>query len=168
LTGLSNRILFYDRLNMAVRRAKRSHKWVGVLMLDLDHFKDINDQWGHAAGDTLLKDVAERLLTIVRDTDTVARPGGDEFWIALPSLSSHQDLTQIAEKIVDAFRKPFHLDAFGAVVTISVGAALYPENGEDFNTLMEKADKAMYRAKHLGRNRYCFYEESTPTRKKGK
>jgi diguanylate cyclase (GGDEF)-like protein/PAS domain S-box-containing protein len=167
LTGLSNRILFYDRLNMAIKRAKRSHKWVGILMLDLDHFKDVNDRWGHAAGDALLKDVAERLLAIVRDTDTVARQGGDEFCIALPSLSSHHDMVQISEKIIEAFQRPFHLDAGTVIVTTSLGAALYPENGTDFSTLIQKADKAMYRAKNLGRNRYCFFEEPAPKRKKG-
>ncbi len=167
LTGLSNRILFYDRLNMAIKRAKRSHKLVGVLMLDLDHFKDVNDRWGHAAGDTLLREVAERLLAIVRDTDTIARQGGDEFCIALPSLNSHHDVLQIAEKIVDAFHLPFHLDTGTALVTTSVGAALYPENGDDFSTLIQKADKAMYRAKNLGRNRYCFFEDPAPKHKKG-
>ena len=160
LTGLSNRLLFYDRLNMAIKRARRSQKKVGIIMLDLDHFKDINDRWGHAAGDLLLKEVAGRLLSIVRDTDTVARPGGDEFCIALPSLGSRHDVTQIAEKIVEAFHRPVYLESEPVAITTSVGAALYPDNGDDLEALIQKADKAMYRAKNLGRNRYCFFEES--------
>ena len=159
LTGLSNRLLFYDRLNMAVKRARRSQKKVGIIMLDLDHFKDINDRWGHAAGDLLLKQVAGRLLSIVRDTDTVARPGGDEFCIALPSLGSRSDVLQISEKIVESFRRPVYLESEPVTVTTSVGAALYPDNGEDLEVLIQKADKAMYRAKNLGRNQYCFFEE---------
>lgn len=159
LTGLSNRLLFYDRLNMAIKRARRAQKMVGVIMLDLDHFKDINDRFGHAAGDALLQEVSERLLSIVRDTDTVSRPGGDEFCIVLPSVNSRHDVIRIAEKIVDAFHRPIHLDTGPVVVTTSVGAALYPENGDNLDTLIQKADKAMYRAKNQGRNRYCFYEE---------
>lgn len=160
LTGLSNRLLFYDRLNMAVKRARRAQKMVGVIMLDMDHFKDINDRFGHAAGDALLQEVSERLLSIVRDTDTVSRPGGDEFCIVLPSVNSRHDVIRIAEKIVDAFHRPIHLDTGPVVVTASVGAALYPENGDNLDTLIQKADKAMYLAKNQGRNRYCFYEES--------
>jgi len=166
LTGLSNRMLFYDRLHMAMKRARRSHKMVGVMMLDLDHFKDINDRWGHAAGDTLLREVAGRLLSIVRDTDTVSRPGGDEFCIALPSINSRSDVMQVAEKIVEAFHVPVQLEAGPVVVTASVGAALYPESGEDMDTLIQKADKAMYSAKSQGRNRYCFYEDSILTQRK--
>ncbi len=159
LTGLSNRILFYDRLNMAVKRARRSQRMVGVIVLDLDHFKDINDRFGHQAGDSLLQEVAERLSAIVRDTDTVARPGGDEFCIILPSLASRHDVIQIADKIVESFRRPIALGADSVTVTTSVGAALYPGNGDDLDTLIQKADKAMYLAKNLGRNRYCFFEE---------
>jgi len=159
LTGLSNRLLFFDHLNMAIKRARRAQKMVGVIMLDLDHFKEINDRWGHAAGDTLLQDVAERLSSLVRDTDTVARPGGDEFCMVLPSINSHHDVIQITEKIVNAFHRPIHLDTGPVMVTASVGVALYPENGEDMDTLIQKADKAMYCAKNQGRNRYCLFEE---------
>lgn len=168
LTGLANRILFYDRLNMAIKRAARSHKLVGVLMIDLDYFKNVNDQWGHAAGDLLLQEVAERLLSIVRDTDTVARPGGDEFCVALPSLNSQADIVRICEKIIEIFQRPFHLDTQDTTITASVGAALYPAHGSDFDTLYQKADKAMYLAKNMGRARYCFYEEPTARKKKGR
>lgn len=158
LTNLANRILFNDRLTMAIKRAKRTQKMVAVMVLDLDYFKDVNDRWGHAAGDLLLKEVADRLADQVRDTDTVARPGGDEFSIALSSLNSQNDACLIAEKIVASFYQPFHLDAIDAYVTASLGIAIYPIHGEDFDTLIKKADKAMYEAKNLGRNRYCFYK----------
>jgi diguanylate cyclase (GGDEF)-like protein/PAS domain S-box-containing protein len=159
LTNLANRILFNDRLNMAIKRAKRAQKMVAVIVIDLDNFKDVNDRWGHAAGDLLLKEVADRLADQVRDTDTVARQGGDEFSVALSSLNTVEDARQIAEKIVLSFYHPFHLDSIDAYVTASLGVALYPKHGDDFDSLMKKADKAMYEAKNLGRNRYCFYKE---------
>jgi diguanylate cyclase (GGDEF)-like protein/PAS domain S-box-containing protein len=159
LTGLSNRVLFYDRLNMAVKRARRAQKMVGVIVLDLDHFKEINDSFGHAAGDALLQEVADRLISTVRDTDTVCRPGGDEFCVVLPSITSPHDVAHIAEKIVHAFHRPIHLETGPVSVTASLGAAVYPKNGEDLDLLLQKADKAMYQAKNRGRNRYCFFEE---------
>ena len=159
LTNLANRILFNDRLTMAIKRAKRAQKMVAVMVLDLDYFKDINDQWGHAAGDMLLKEVADRLADQVRDTDTVARQGGDEFSVALSPLSTNEDARQIAGKIMASFYKPFHLDSIDAYVTASLGIAMYPDHGDDFDTLIKKADKAMYEAKNMGRNRYCFYKE---------
>jgi len=158
LTNLANRILFNDRLNMAIKRAKRGQKMVAVMVLDLDNFKDINDRWGHATGDRLLKEAANRLADNVRDTDTVARQGGDEFSVALSSLNTFEEARQIAKKIVASFHQPFHLDLLDACVTISVGIAMYPDHGDDLDSLINKADKAMYEAKNMGRNRYCFYK----------
>ena len=160
LTSLSNRILFYDRLNMAIKKAKRAQKMVAVMILDLDHFKEVNDQWGHAAGDMLLKEVADRLKALIRDTDTVARHGGDEFAVVLSSLNTPDDALLVVEKIVHAFHKPFHFEKRKHGVTTSIGIALFPDSGNDCDTLINKADKAMYLAKTLGRNRYCIYEES--------
>lgn len=159
LTGLANRILFSDRLNMAVKRARRSQKIVGVMMLDLDHFKDVNDNWGHATGDALLKEIAARLSSLVRETDTISRQGGDEFCIALPSLSSPHDALLIAENIVSGIRAPLRLDSHVIHLTTSIGISVFPNHGDDCDTLLKKADRAMYQAKNLGRNRSCFYED---------
>lgn len=162
LTNLANRILFNDRLAMAVKRAKRAQKRVAVMLLDLDYFKDVNDRWGHATGDLLLKEAADRLADQVRDTDTVARQGGDEFSIALSSLNSTEEARQIAEKIVASFYQPFQLDTVTAYVTASLGISLYPDDGDDVELLIKKADQAMYNAKRQGRNRYSFYTPSPP------
>jgi len=159
LTNLANRILFNDRLAMAIKRAKRTQKMVAVMILDLDYFKDVNDRWGHAVGDLLLKEVADRLADQVRETDTVARQGGDEFSIALSSLNSEDDARLIAEKIIASFYRPFRLDSTEAYVTASLGIAMYPDHGEDSDTLIKRADKAMYESKNLGRNRICFYKK---------
>ncbi len=161
LTNLANRILFNDRLAMAIKRAKRAQKKVAVMVLDLDHFKEINDRWGHAAGDVLLKEAADRLADQVRDTDTVGRQGGDEFSIAISSLNSAEEARQIARKIVANFSKPFRLNNVQVLVTASLGIALYPDHGSNFDTLIKKADQAMYEAKKLGRNRYCFCKKSS-------
>ncbi|MBP7341796.1 MAG: PAS domain S-box protein [Syntrophaceae bacterium] len=162
LTNLANRILFKDRMIMAVKRGKRMQKQVAVLMLDLDNFKDVNDRRGHAAGDLLLKNVADRLALRVRDTDTVARQGGDEFSIVLSSLNSTEDALMIAGKIVASFNRPFLLDAMEVHVTASVGIALYPDHGDNCEDLLKKADQAMYEAKNLGRNRACLYRPPAP------
>jgi diguanylate cyclase (GGDEF)-like protein len=161
LTNLANRILFNDRLSMAMKRAKRAQKMVAVMVLDLDDFKDVNDRWGHAAGDMLLKEAADRLADQVRDTDTVARQGGDEFSIALSSLNSAEEARQIAEKIVASFYRPFQLDSVNAYVTASLGVSVYPDDGDDVEILIQKADQAMYDAKKQGRNRYAFFKKSS-------
>jgi diguanylate cyclase (GGDEF)-like protein/PAS domain S-box-containing protein len=154
LTGLANRILFYDRAHMAFNSAKRNEKMVAVIILDLDNFKEINDNKGHRVGDEVLKSISERLSEMVRASDTVARYGGDEFTLIIPSLSSEENALIVAQKIVKAFNKPFHLD------TASIGVAIYPLHGRDIDTLMSKADNAMYRAKAMGRNRYCWYGDA--------
>jgi diguanylate cyclase (GGDEF)-like protein/PAS domain S-box-containing protein len=160
LTGLANRILFYDRMNMAFNLARREKKMVAVIILDLDYFKEINDSRGHTVGDELLKSVSERLSQMVRASDTVSRYGGDEFTLIMPSLSNEKDALRIAQKIVKAFNEPFHLDVGDLTVTASIGVAMYPLHGQDIDTLMNKADAAMYLAKAMGRNRYFGYGTS--------
>ena len=157
LTGLPNRTLYYDRLLMAIKRAKRDKKMVAVIILDLDKFKEVNDNWGHATGDDLLRSVAQRMQAIVRDADTLARFGGDEFTFILPSIDKKEDALQIARKILKSFKKTFQLDACNLPVTASLGMAIYPTSGDDIDTLMKKADIAMYRAKTRGRNKFCCY-----------
>ena len=160
LTGLANRTLFYDRMHMAFNSAKRGGKMVAVIILDLDNFKGINDSNGHKVGDEVLKSISGRLSKMVRASDTVARYGGDEFTLIIPSLSSEENALIVAQKIVKAFNKPFHLNNGDITVTASIGVAIYPLHGWDIDTLMSKADNAMYRAKAMGRNRYCWYGDA--------
>jgi diguanylate cyclase (GGDEF)-like protein len=157
LTGLPNRTLYYDRLQMAIKRARRDKKMIAVIILDLDRFKEVNDQWGHATGDALLSAVAQRLQALVRDADTVARYGGDEFTFILPSIDRKEDALQFARKMLKSFKNPFALDVCNLAVTSSLGMSIYPTHSDDIDALMKKADIAMYRAKARGRNRFCFY-----------
>jgi len=154
LTGLPNRKLFSDRLSIALVNARRNQKMVGIAMLDLDNFKDVNDTLGHDAGDILLKATAERLSVALRKGDTVARFGGDEFVLILPDLKVIEDATQVIQKIVESFRKPFFVDNNRLVVTTSIGIAVYPTDGTDEGILLKNADIAMYQAKQAGRDRY--------------
>ncbi len=158
LTGLPNRKLFSDRLNIALAHAQRNQKKMGIVMLDLDKFKDVNDTLGHDAGDILLKATAERLSAALRKGDTVARFGGDEFALILPDLKVIEDATRVAQKIVDSFCKPFLIDTRQLVVTTSIGIALYPNDGIDEGILLKNADIAMYQAKQAGRARYQLYK----------
>jgi len=160
LTGLPNRKLFSDRLDIVLAHAQRNKKEVGIAMLDLDNFKDVNDTLGHAVGDLLLKAAAERLSAALRKGDTVARFGGDEFVLILPDLKGTEDAIQVAQKIVDGFRKPFFIDTHQLVVTISIGIAVYPNDGTDEGILLKNADIAMYQAKEAGRNRYQLFKKA--------
>ena len=159
LTGLPNRKLFSDRLGIALAQAQRNQKKVGIAMLDLDNFKDVNDTLGHDVGDLLLKATAERLSAALRKGDTVARFGGDEFVLILPDLKVIEDAIQVAQKIVDSFRKPFLIDTHQLVVTTSIGIAVYPNDGTDEGILLKNADIAMYQAKQAGRARYQLYKK---------
>ncbi len=157
VTGLPNRVLALDRLRGAVISAGRHHHKVGVLFIDLDHFKKINDTLGHAIGDQLLKLAAERLSRCVRAEDTVARLGGDEFIVVLPKVASAAHAEPVIQKILDVFSQPFRLGSEEAFVTASIGVTVCPDDGHDPNVLMRNADAAMYRAKEQGRNTFHFF-----------
>ncbi|MDO8178716.1 MAG: EAL domain-containing protein [Undibacterium sp.] len=152
LTGLANRNLLNDRITHAIAWAKRQELSVGLMLLDLDHFKLINDGSGHGAGDTVLKEVAHRLSRCVRETDTVARLGGDEFVIILTDLPETDDVDVIAEKVLSTLSRPFEVEGHEMFVTASIGISLYPRDGDNGETLLRYADIAMYRVKEHGRN----------------
>jgi diguanylate cyclase (GGDEF)-like protein len=157
LTGLPNRILFNDRLSMAIIHSQRKKLRFALLILDLDHFKQVNDTFGHSVGDGLLRSVGTRLQNLLRKSDTVARMGGDEFLILLQDISRPESAVTIAGKILKEFKKPFVVEPHTLTVTTSIGIAVYPDDGEDGETLMIHADAALYRAKREGRNRCHSY-----------
>ena len=157
LTELPNRALFRDRLVSAITRSQRSGQMVALMFLDLDHFKNVNDTLGHAAGDLLLKQVAHRLLECVRESDTVAHIGGDEFAIILDDIASDGAAISVAEKIRELFNQNFGLDHRQVFVGMSIGIALYPLDDTDIDDLIKDADTALYHAKAQGRHRYEFY-----------
>jgi len=159
LTKLPNRLLVKDRLQQAMAHADRSNSKLAMLFLDLDNFKTINDSLGHSVGDALLKTVASRLQDCVRDTDTISRQGGDEFLIVLTDLPDAEAATPIVEKLLERFQIPFNADAHEVTTSVSIGVALYPDDGADLETLQKKADMAMYQAKDAGRNTYRFFDE---------
>ncbi|HUL77208.1 MAG TPA: EAL domain-containing protein [Vicinamibacteria bacterium] len=158
LTGLPNRLLFGDRLALAVAQAHRYRQKLAVLFLDLDRFKLVNDSLGHRLGDQLLRAVAERIKACVREGDTVARLGGDEFTLLLPAVSDAGDGLSVAQKILAALRPPYELDGNKLSAAASIGLCLYPEGGLDAERLLKNADLAMYRAKEAGRDCVRLYE----------
>ncbi len=160
LTDLPNRMLFEDRLNTALAQARRKAQMTAVMFLDLDRFKVVNDTVGHALGDRLLKGVGERLMGLVRDGDSVARVGGDEFTVLLPDVARPEDTVEVAERILDVLRQPWVLNGHEFHISTSIGIAMYPNDGEDAESLLRNADTAMYRAKDGGRDNYKLY---TPT-----
>ncbi|WP_295505653.1 diguanylate cyclase [Accumulibacter sp.] len=157
LTGLPNRILFKDRLGVALTQAKRKGKRLGVMFIDIDRFKLINDTYGHHEGDELLKCFAERARSCLRSGDTLARQGGDEFTVLLPDLSSAEDAAVIAGKLLAELKLPFKIAGLDFFTTVSVGIALYPEDGETPETLIRHADIAMYQIKGRGKNGYLQF-----------
>ncbi len=156
LTDLPNRLLFSDRLKQALAQAKRHGRGVGVLFVDLDHFKPINDSLGHETGDALLKIVADRLVRCVRRTDTIARLSGDEFTMVLQDLNREQDAGHVAQKVLEAICRPATVGDRTIPITASVGIALYPFDATDPDALIAQADRAMYRAKEKGGHCYQF------------
>ncbi|HJW14232.1 MAG TPA: PAS domain S-box protein, partial [Thermoanaerobaculia bacterium] len=157
LTGLPNRLLFNDRLRVAMVHAKRYREKLAVLFLDLDRFKVINDSLGHSIGDELLRRVAERVGGCIRQEDTIARLGGDEFTVLLPGIAREEDAATIANKILEAVRLPFFIEHRELFVTTSIGVTLYPADGSEAESLVRNADTAMYRAKEQGRDNYQLY-----------
>jgi diguanylate cyclase (GGDEF)-like protein len=160
LTGLPNRVLARDRFDQAASQARRSHTKAALLFLDLDNFKTVNDSLGHVAGDALLRDVAARLVASVRVNDTVSRQGGDEFLIVLGDLDDEDSVAAIAVKLVAHMAKPFQISGLEVTATCSLGIAMFPDNGTDFDSLIKHADMAMYQAKDAGRNAFHFFDEA--------
>lgn len=162
LTDLPNRSLFFDRLGQTLVLARRDNLSGALLFLDLDHFKEVNDQRGHAAGDALLIAVAKRLREQVRESDTVARLGGDEFTVILPSLHDRHDAVRVADNILGAITQPFLIADKEVTIGVSIGIALFPEFGDTVGHLLNAADNAMYLAKNAGRNCYVFATAAVP------
>ena len=163
LTGLPNRSLFLDRLSRAVAHARRNNTTVGVLFIDLDRFKTVNDTYGHHAGDQLLLAVAARMQGSLREEDTVARLGGDEFAVLLAHVKDFDGIVTVAEKLMSVFAAPFDLANEPTLMTPSIGVAVYPQDGEEPHELVASADTAMYRAKERGRNTYEIFSPSLRT-----
>jgi diguanylate cyclase (GGDEF)-like protein/PAS domain S-box-containing protein len=159
LTGLPNRVLFYDRLTTALEDTARTGKRLAVMMLDLDGFKTINDSLGHSDGDRLLMLVSERLRTILRKSDTIARMGGDEFMVLLPHLNVTDHVEIVAQKLLDAFNRPYMLNERRVHITTSIGIAVYPDDGDGADMLIQNADKSMYIAKEQGKNGYRRFDK---------
>ena len=157
LTGLPNRTLMHDRMKTALRRVQRTGQKMGVLVLDLDHFKRINDSLGHFAGDELLKTVALRMVSAVRDSDTVCRMGGDEFVVILPDINCRADIEKVCDKILELISQPIDVGLNVLNVTPSIGLSMAPDDGLSAEDLLKHADIAMYRAKQTGRNGYHVF-----------
>lgn len=159
LTELPNRLLFKDRFERAMIHAQRARSRAALLFVDLDRFKEVNDLLGHPAGDLLLCETARRIESCVRDTDTVCRHGGDEFLVALTDVRSNDAIARVARTILDVVARPYRLDSHEVAISSSIGIAIYPDDGDNFDSLLRKADSAMYRAKDAGRNTYRYVSE---------
>jgi diguanylate cyclase (GGDEF)-like protein len=160
LTGLVNRSLFRDRLIQAMARSKRLQQPIGLMLLDLDRFKAVNDTLGHDIGDELLKAVSERLKSCVREVDTVARMGGDEFTIILEGVPSEASIVVVAKRIAEAISSAFELKSHKVSIGVSIGITVYPHDDQGIDELLKHADEAMYRAKQHGGSGYHFHEAS--------
>lgn len=160
LTGLVNRSLFRDRLIQAMARSKRLQQPIGLMLLDLDRFKAVNDTLGHDIGDELLKAVSERLKSCVREVDTVARMGGDEFTIILEGVPSEASIVVVAKRIAESISSAFELKGHRVSIGVSIGITVYPHDDQGIDELLKHADEAMYRAKQQGGSGYHFHEAS--------
>jgi len=161
LTALPNRILFYDRLNQQITRSERDKESFAVLYLDLDGFKIVNDMLGHCFGDVILREAAQRIAACVRDSDTVARMGGDEFTMIVGKARTPDSAVQVAQKVIEAIAHPFVLEGKNCNISVSIGIATYPDDGETAEQLVKIADAQMYLAKNSGRNCYRFVDCSS-------
>ena len=157
LTGLPNRRLFNERINLEIARSQRNKLLFSVMLFDLDQLKAVNDSYGHNIGDMLLQAVAQRLLGLLRKSDTIARMGGDEFLLILPEMNQIEDAILTADRILSALSTPFHLETYQINITTSIGVAFFPDDGVDTDDLIKKADLAMYNAKEKGGNTYHLY-----------
>ena len=157
LTGLPNRVLFNDRLEHGIEQAKRHKTEIALFFIDLDHFKQINDSLGHPIGDRVLVVVTERLKARIRKEDTLARLGGDEFTIIIEGMEELQDVSHLAQKILEVLTQPIHIEGHTLYISCSIGISFYPQDGIDANNLIKYADAAMYKAKEEGRNNFQFY-----------
>lgn len=158
LTGLPSRSFFHDSLEQAIAAARRTNSRTAVMFLDLDSFKQVNDTLGHDIGDLLLVEIAHRLRESVRETDTVARMGGDEFMFVLPGLSAPGEAAAIARKVIESINREMSVGGHTLRVTGSIGISIFPDDGDSVQTLMRRADTAMFRSKERGRNRFSFFE----------
>ncbi len=159
LTGLPNRSLFADRLDQEIKIAHRTNRSLALLFIDLDYFKQVNDTLGHDMGDILLVKVSERLTESVRESDTVARMGGDEFTAILPQIDSPEDAERVVRIIIEKLAQPFDLNGTAVTISASVGIAIYPNDGQNSKELLQNSDKAMYDAKRQGRSRFFSYQQ---------
>lgn len=159
LTSLPNRFLFREYFDQALRNARRHRNRFAVFFVDFDRFKEINDSFGHAAGDQVLREIAARLRAALRDTDMIARMGGDEFCVLIEDLEGDRHAAHIAQKLLDAASRPLTINQQEYRLSVSIGIAIYPEDGTDRNTLLKNADSAMYSAKELGKNRFQHYSD---------
>lgn len=164
LTNLPNRMLMQDRLGQAIEVARRQRRQLAVMFMDLDGFKHINDSLGHVVGDQLLQSVAKRLVACGRQSDTVSRQGGDEFLLLLPYIEHADDAALSAKKMLTALAAPHHIDGSDIHISVSIGISIYPDDGQDAQTLIKCADTAMYYAKENGRNIFKFFEQDMNTR----
>lgn len=160
LTGLSNRYMFIDRLEVAVRQAQRDNRKLAVMFVDLDRFKNINDTLGHAAGDEVLREVARRMKSCLREVDLIARYGGDEFTVTLTNVTEAAGIDHVANKIIDTFQQPIKLEEGKVSIGCSIGISIYPDDSADFEGLIKYADVAMYASKENGESCYQYH---TPT-----
>jgi two-component system, cell cycle response regulator len=161
LTGLPNRRLLADRIEKAMQHVGRNHQMMAVMYIDIDGFKEVNDRHGHQCGDELLRQVADRLRAATRQEDTVARIGGDEFIILLPDVACVEDVAHPASKVLRSMATAFDIDGLPVRVTASIGVAFYPDDAEYAESLIARADNALYEAKRLGKNQYYFTDGHT-------